>query len=49
MGYNKAILSMGHIGSERNGMMLIARRLQQVYPEIPVRYLECGEVFSYTD
>lgn len=49
LGYNKAILAMGHIGSERNGMMLVARRLQQVYPEIPVRYLECGEVFSYTD
>lgn len=49
MGYNKALLVMGHIGSERNGMMLIARRLQQNHPEIPVHYLECGEVYSYTD
>lgn len=49
MGYNKAMLVMGHIGSERNGMVLIAHRLQQAHPEIPVCYLECGEVFSYTD
>lgn len=49
MGYNKAILVMGHIGSERNGMMLIARRLHQNHSEIPVHYLECGEVYSYTD
>ena len=49
MGYNKAILVMGHIGSERNGMMLVARRLQQAHPDIPVHYLECGEVYSYTD
>lgn len=49
MGYNKAILVMGHIGSERNGMMLVAHRLQQIHPDIPVRYLECGEVYSYTD
>ena len=39
MGYNKAILVMGHIGSERNGMMLIARRLHQNHSEIPVHYL----------
>ena len=49
MGYNKAMLVMGHIGSERNGMALIAHRLQQAHPEISVCYLECGEVYSYTD
>lgn len=49
MGYNKAMLVMGHIGSERHGMALIAHRLQQAHPEISVCYLECGEVYSYTD
>lgn len=49
LGYNKAILVMGHIGSERNGMALIAKRLQESHPELPITYLECGEVYSYTD
>lgn len=47
-GYNKAILVMGHIGSERAGMMLLAEKLEDLVPEIPVKYFECGEVYSYT-
>lgn len=49
LGYNKAILVMGHIGSERAGMMLLTEKLQQMYKDIPIKYFECGEVYSYTD
>lgn len=49
MGYNKAIIVMGHIGSERAGMMYLADILNKMYPEIETQYLECGEVYSYTD
>lgn len=39
---------MGHIGSERDGMRLLTERLKKNYP-LDVRYIECGEVYSYTD
>ena len=47
--YNKAILVMGHIGSERAGMMLLTEKLEKMIPEIPVKYFECGEIYTYTD
>jgi len=49
LGYNKAILVMGHIGSERAGMMLLAERITELHPELEAKYIECGEVYSYTD
>lgn len=49
LGYNKAFLVMTHIGSEREGMVLLAERFAQTFPEIPVQYFECGVVYSYTD
>lgn len=49
LGRNKAVLVMGHIGSERAGMMLLADIIKQKHPETDVRYIECGEVYSYTD
>ena len=49
LGYNKAILVMGHIGSERDGMRRLAELLREKYPELPAEYLECGEVYQYTD
>ena len=47
LGYNKAIIVMGHIGSERGGMMLLAERINELHPEIETKYFECGEVYSY--
>lgn len=47
MGYNKAVLVMGHIGSEKGGMMLLSRVISQIHPEIHAEYIECGEVYSY--
>lgn len=49
LGQDKAVLVLGHIGSERAGMMHLADILKEKHPEIPVRYIECGEVYSYTD
>ncbi len=48
LGYKKAIITMGHIPSERNGMMYIADILKEKCPDIEVKYLESGEVFDYT-
>lgn len=49
MGYKKAVLVLGHTGSERDGMKLVAKRLEKAHPELEVKYFECGEVYTYTD
>lgn len=49
LGHKKAILVLGHIGSERDGMMYIADVLKDKHPELEVKYIECGEVYTYTD
>ena len=49
MGYNKAILVLGHIGSEREGMRYLVKLLQKRFPDIRSEYIECGEVYQYTD
>lgn len=49
LGYNKAILVLGHIGSERDGMRLMVEKLRAQWPELPVEYIECGETYTYTD
>ena len=46
LGHKKALLILGHIGSERDGMKLLARRLSGRYPAIESRYFECGEVYA---
>lgn len=49
MGYHKAILVLGHIGSERDGMKYTAEVLKERQPQLDVRYFECGEVYTYSD
>lgn len=49
LGLNKALLIMGHIGSERDGMKYTTELLKQMHPELEVQYIECGEVYTYTD
>ena len=49
MGYNKAILVMGHMGSEHGGMKLLADMISEKHTEFPTQYINCGEVYSYTD
>jgi hypothetical protein len=40
---------MGHIGSERDGMRLLAKRLSEAHKDFETKYIECGEVYTYTD
>ena len=49
LGYRKALLIMGHVGSERDGMEYTARLLKERHPELDVKYFECGEVYTYAD
>lgn len=49
LGFKKALIVMGHIGSERDGMKYIADVLKDMHPEIEVKYFECDEAFKYTD
>ncbi len=49
LGHKKALIVMGHIGSERDGMVYTADILREKCPELDVKYFECGEVYTYTD
>ncbi len=49
LGHKKALIIMGHIGSERDGMVYTAEIIKEKHPELCVKYFECGEVYSYTD
>lgn len=45
LGYTKSLVIMGHIGSEREGMKLLAERLKND-TRFVTEYIECGEVFN---
>lgn len=49
LGHKKALIIMGHIGSERDGMKYTGELLTKKHPELDVKYFECGEVYTYTD
>lgn len=49
LGYRKALLILGHVGSERDGMKDICRTIQAMYPSLEVKYFDSGEVYTYTD
>lgn len=49
LGFQKALLILGHCGSERDGMRFIARLLSQKLPELDVRYFDSGEVYTYPE
>lgn len=46
LGFCKALIVMGHIGSERDGMKLLSQELPKWHPELAFRYFECGEVYG---
>ena len=48
LGLKKALLIMGHVGSERDGMEYTARLLKKRHPQLDVKYFDCGEVYTYT-
>ncbi len=49
LGFNKSIIVMGHIGSERDGMRLLAEKLSKKHTSFETKYFECGEVYTYTE
>lgn len=49
LGHKKALLILGHAGSERDGMMWVTEKFAKLIPEISFRYFECGEVYTYTE
>lgn len=49
LGFNKSLIIMGHVGSERDGMKLTCDILKRMHPELNVKYFECEEVYTYTD
>ncbi|MBR5867858.1 MAG: Nif3-like dinuclear metal center hexameric protein [Clostridia bacterium] len=49
LGFNKTLMVLGHIGSERDGMKLVTNLLQTEFPDLGITYIEGGEVYSYTD
>ena len=48
LGYKKALLILGHVGSESAGMIHTADLLKEMLPELDVRFFDCGEVYTYT-
>ena len=46
LGINKAIVVLGHEGSERAGMRYLAKLLSESHPELSIDYVECGEVYN---
>ena len=49
LGFKKALLVLGHCGSERDGMKYIAKLIQEKFPALEVRYFQSEEVYTYTD
>lgn len=49
LGQKKALLIMGHIGSERDGMKYLTKLLSEKYDKLSFKYIDCKEVYTYTD
>ena len=46
LGMDKAVIVMGHIGSEAGGMIVFADELAKKYPQLEVKYFESGAVYK---
>lgn len=49
LGIPKALLVLGHAACEAPGMRVFADDLTKKYPELDIRYIESGDLFSYVD
>lgn len=49
LGKKKALLVLGHAGSEEPGMIYIAEEIKKLLPELEIKYFKTGEVYTYTD
>ena len=47
LGFRKALLILGHIPSEREGMRLLADLMRKRFSEFETCYFECGEVYTH--
>jgi putative NIF3 family GTP cyclohydrolase 1 type 2 len=47
LGFNKALIIIGHERSEEPGMKWLAKKLQPLLRGIPVHFLDAGEPFKY--
>ena len=47
LGLNKTLIVVGHMGSEKDGMRLLAEQLDKEYSDILVSYFDCGESYTY--
>lgn len=45
LGHGKALILLGHIASEREGMKLLTEMLREEYPDLESAYFESGEPF----
>ena len=46
LGYQKAVLILGHEGSEKAGMVYTAEIVKEMHPELKVQYFESGETYA---
>ncbi len=49
MGYQKTIIILGHVGSEREGMKTLAKNIDGRYDNAEAKYFECEELYTYVD
>ena len=49
LGFKKALIIMGHIGSERDGMKYVTDLINEKIEGVEAKYFEGGEVYTYTD
>lgn len=49
MGFQKTIIILGHVGSERDGMEYFAEEINGKYEGAEAKYFECGEIYTYAD
>ena len=47
MGAQKTVIILGHAGSERDGMEVLAERINGKYDGAEAKYFECEELYSY--
>lgn len=48
LGYNKAIIEMGHFNTEELGMRYLAKLLPEITgADVPVRFVKSGDAYSY--
>lgn len=48
-GYNKALLILGHYGTEVSGIRLLSEKLATDHKNLLIKYLECGDTYRYTE